>query len=1025
MLRVTTIHARSAGASARYYTRYLAPDGPGEDQGRWVGRQASDLGLSGTVSTEDLEALLSGHDPTTGTQLGSPLVDRVRADGRVVPAVAGFDATFSAPKSLSAWWGLTGDAGLLESHDLAEQAVLDHLERFGATTRVRVNGSRQFPDVPGLTMAAFRQATSREDDPQLHTHVVISTKVQAPDGRWYALDARYLKRKQRSLGGLYQSVLRAEITHRYGIAWGPIVNGQAEIAGMPTEVLVVFSKRTEQINAALADKVEDFRAREGRGPTRWERAVLTREAAADTRAMKTGAALPELADRWQGEAAELGWTPGRLVAAMREAAQRPAPTREPVTVEQVLEQLSTNGSTWTRAEILQAVCDLVPPESQVSGRRWAEVVESACDQVIGGCIALDPPDQYARVRASDGRSVWVAPTEPYLTHERILAQEERILVFAMEAHDQPARPSPTVERSGLDVLQAEAAAAVAGQDPLVLVVGPAGRGKTTALARSVRDLDHTGRLVFGVAPTAKAARVLAGETGMDADTVAKLLYEWRRPEGPTEDYRLDPGTTVVVDEAGMLGTGAVGDLVGLAVSQHWRLVLVGDPRQLQAVGRGGMFDELCRVGRVHELATLHRFRHAWEQSASLGLRSGHTDALDAYLDHGRVAAGTFEGHLPAVAIQWIADDAAGRSVAVTAETNEHVDQLNAAIQQHRRAFGHLGEPAARVAGNETAAVGDVVVTRRNDRTLTTSGGDTVRNRERWEVTSAGRAGSLTVSRLDGHGAVTLPADYVRSHVRLGYAATAHGHQGDTVDVGLTVVTPATSHRSLYVGATRGRQENRLLVVTDEPDLAEARDVLEQVLSNERADVPAIVQRRRLAAQQPPAPTRGTVERSQAASPAPRPSQRLEPASASPSGAGSLSDAERRLAARRQVLDEALRRAEPFLSALFAAEERVLAAEADQRERRAELDRAAAWRRKAPTAALGAASVAVDEATAQFEAAVVEAHPYAIEVEDARGHVDRAEREACVARVQERLERFTERELARPARDRGADRGLGL
>src|SRR5205085_8274290 len=144
------------------------------------------------------------------------------------------------------WWGLTGDLGLLEAHDLAVRAALQHLERFGSTTRVRVDGARQHPDVHGLTMAAFRQATSREDDPQLHTHVVISTKVRAPDGRWMALDARYLKRHQRTLGGLYQSVLRAELTHRYGVAWEPIENGQAEIVGMPRELLDGFSKRTTQ-----------------------------------------------------------------------------------------------------------------------------------------------------------------------------------------------------------------------------------------------------------------------------------------------------------------------------------------------------------------------------------------------------------------------------------------------------------------------------------------------------------------------------------------------------------------------------------------------------------------------------------------------------------------------------------------------------------------------------------------------------------------------------------------------------------
>ena len=117
-------------------------------------------------------------------------------------------------------------------------------------------------------MATFRQTTSRADDPQLHTHAVISAKVQTADGRWLALDARYLKRHQRMLGGLYQSVLRAELTHRYGVAWGPIVNGQAEIAGVPGELLDVFSKRTAQVDDALAVKLAEFRDREGRDPTR-------------------------------------------------------------------------------------------------------------------------------------------------------------------------------------------------------------------------------------------------------------------------------------------------------------------------------------------------------------------------------------------------------------------------------------------------------------------------------------------------------------------------------------------------------------------------------------------------------------------------------------------------------------------------------------------------------------------------------------------------------------------------------------
>jgi conjugative relaxase-like TrwC/TraI family protein len=132
MLRVTTLHASSAAATAAYYAQYLTA-APGEVPGTWVGRQAAGLGLAGRVEVDALEALLSGRDPTTGSPLGRELLDRYTSDGRVVKAVSGFDATFSAPKSLSVWWALTGDHRLLEAHDIAVNAALAHLERFGST----------------------------------------------------------------------------------------------------------------------------------------------------------------------------------------------------------------------------------------------------------------------------------------------------------------------------------------------------------------------------------------------------------------------------------------------------------------------------------------------------------------------------------------------------------------------------------------------------------------------------------------------------------------------------------------------------------------------------------------------------------------------------------------------------------------------------------------------------------------------------------------------------------------------------
>ncbi len=645
MLRVSTIRASSAGASAKYYTRYLTR-APGEVPGVWSGRQAVGFGVLGKVDRPSLERLLSGHDPVSGAQLGYPLVDRLLADGRVVQAVSGFDATISAPKSLSVLWALTGDRRLLEAHDVAVAAVLEHLERFGSTTRIRRDGGRLHPDTQGLTMAVFRQTTSRADDPQVHTHAVISAKVQTADGRWMALDARYLKKHQRMLGGLYQSVLRSELTHRLGVEWGPIVKGQAEIAGVPKDLLAVFSKRAAVIDDAMAVKLDEFRHREGREPSPKEYAALERQASADTRGRKSGLGVADLATRWHGEATEAGWNVERLVEAIDAAAcevgSRPV---EGVTVSEIVEAVSTQHSSWGRPDVIQAICDVQHPVSHMSGHRWAAAIERAADRILEHCVDLDPPDATSR-RRSDGRSVWIEPTAPRFSSEAVLAQEERILTWAIDAQADPASPSRTIEHADLDVLQAQAAASVAGHDTLVLVVGPAGAGKTTMLAAAVNDLHGQHRAVFGVAPTAKAARVLERDTGMGADTVAKLLHEWQRPDRPPlPEYRLGAGATLVVDEAGMLSTPALHQLVTLAETNQWRLVLVGDHRQLQAVGRGGLFAELCANGNVDELQGLHRFKHPWEATASLQLRSGDPRALDAYEAHDRIIPGTLEDHL--------------------------------------------------------------------------------------------------------------------------------------------------------------------------------------------------------------------------------------------------------------------------------------------------------------------------------------------------------------------------------------------
>ena len=239
MFRVRAVHHGASGAVVRYLTEYLTK-AKGERPGVWIGKGAACLGLRGEVDPWHLERVLDGIHPIRGQTLGSPFSTRTTATGKKVSSVIGFDPTFSAPKSLSVWWALTGDEGVAECHDVAVAAAIEAIERRAATTRVRSNGSRMYLDTEGITAAFFRQSTSRADDPQLHTHVVISSKVRTAEGRWRALDARNLMKHRSTFGRVYQAALRAEVTRRYGVAWGEVVNGQAEIAGTPAALIDLF-----------------------------------------------------------------------------------------------------------------------------------------------------------------------------------------------------------------------------------------------------------------------------------------------------------------------------------------------------------------------------------------------------------------------------------------------------------------------------------------------------------------------------------------------------------------------------------------------------------------------------------------------------------------------------------------------------------------------------------------------------------------------------------------------------------------
>jgi conjugative relaxase-like TrwC/TraI family protein len=842
-VRVTTLKGAGAG---RYYTEHLPSyylDGD-EPAGRWWGRGAGLLGLDGEMDANAFLSMMAGKNPTTSLDLG-----RRYGEG----SVRGYDATFSAPKSVSVLFGV-GEAEMrrqvVEAHDRAVEAVLGWIETH-AHTRMRHYRQVVTVDAEGMVVGVFRQHTSRRLDPQLHTHAVIANRVCAPDGRWLALDARTIKLDQRTLSALYHANLRSELTRRLGVRWKEPEHGIAEMADIDGDVLTEFSQRSTDVQRRIDEKLGRFRMDLGREPTDRERWRLEREAVLDSRPSKPhGQTQAELDEEWRGRVRTLGYDPGRLFDTVVGRQRRSVGIDAQVAatmVEQALASLGERQSTWRPAELVRELAALVPTTVTVDPEQLTGFLERLADHTAANrCLDISRPVPPGVSLRRDGRPISEAAVERALTTRAILDEEEQLLVWAHGRQSLDATHTRILTvgyGEELTVAQAEVVAAVTGSRGLELIVGPAGTGKTTALAPAVAQLRAKGRKVFGVAPTAAAAEVLATETSMAADTLDKLLTEHQHPHRPPHSvYNLPAGTTVLVDEAGTAATPKLAELARLADSHRWRIVLVGDPRQFSAVGRGGMFAHLIDIYGAVELDQVHRFRNHWERTASLRLRDGDPGVLTEYEQHGRLHGGTLEQMEADIITAWQQARRRGEIVALMANSIDTVDRLNRLAQRTRIAMGELDAdaPSMRV-GVEQILVGDEVVTRRNDRGLRTDRGLMVKNRDNWTIETIHPDRSVTLSGRTG--TVQLPGQYVAEDLELGYAQTSHATQGRTVDTALLLLDTHTDSRGVYTPMTRGRDSNHAYVVVE--DNQTALDVLTQAVTRDWIDQPAVARRDQL------------------------------------------------------------------------------------------------------------------------------------------------------------------------------------
>lgn len=883
-------------------TRYYAE--AGTPPGRWLGSglpAVADgrIDAGSRVSEAQLELLLGmGRDPGTGAPLGRAYPDYAASEsgpnGVTSPgstpsqqprrrAVAGYDFTFSLPKSASVLWAVADadtQARMAAAHHNAIDDVLAFMERELAATRAGEagrDGAVAQVEVTGLIAAAFDHFDSRAGDPQLHTHVVVSNKVRTVfDGKWRSLDGRPLHAATVTLSELHNAVFADHLTRALGVGWERREreadrNPVWAIAAVPEELVAEFSSRSRHIDIEKDRLIDEYIAAHGRAPSKVTVIRLRQQATLSTRPDKQLRSLADLTHEWRIRASRLlGSDATTWARAVIRDADAPTPLRAEDVSYSILNQLaarvveaaSERRSTWSHWNLYaEAARQTMGWRFIATGDREA-IVGMITDAAEQRSVRLTPPElalSPAEFRRADGTSVFRPRNSERYSSITLLDAEQRLLA-ASQSTAGPVVGAATLEHAerarrnhgivlGEDQRNALHSIATSSRK-LDVLIGPAGAGKTTAMhaLRLAWEHQHGRGSVIGLAPSAAAARELADDLGIATENTAKWLHDNRQGHASMRS-----GQLVIIDEASLAGTLTLDRICTVAMHAGAKVLLVGDWAQLQSVDAGGAFRMLVEARPdAPELADVHRFRHAWEKDASLDLRNGRLQALDAYGVHDRIIGGDADAMSDAAYSAWLRDMASGMSSVLVADTGEAVGALNRRARAELILSGVVDASAEAPLHDETAAsVGDIVITRKNDRRLR-SGSNWVRNGSRWRVIAIRRDGSLRVRNTDRAGArpLWLWAEYVAENVDLGYAVTAYRAQGITTDTAHAVIEPGTTRENLYVAMTRGRATNTAYVVTSRPDDnhsarhpgdrpdATARDILAGVLGHVGAELSA-------------------------------------------------------------------------------------------------------------------------------------------------------------------------------------------
>lgn len=810
----TTEAARLLGVTGRYVRRLCArtiSDPAGDDDRR--ARLASTRGDDGNyrIRRADLAELARHRKP--------PI------------ARVAYDVTLTAEKSVGVVMLLadsTRQGRFVAAFDAANTVAMTYLDRHAAL-------ARRGDDVvatEGLTVASYMHATSRAGDPHPHRHNVVANTVVDDHGAVRALDARGLYIHGPAAAALATAALRWELRD-LGLGWWRRDNGIWEIAGADEAVLAEFSSRgveIDEIRAALTAEL-------GRPVTREE----NRRIWESTRTAKQRLDPKVLVAGWRQRAHDLGFDHAACFDRPDQALTFEVLPDELVTrlVDDLVDPeagVCAHTDRFTRTAVVKAIVDwsttidrkgrdvrkvLVPP---VEVERLTDVFLS-CEHVVPLAAGLAE----GVIQRRDGQTVDSGQAQPtYSTVEMLDTQRRAIEAWSRGANASRgvARPR-AVERAIVD-----SEVELSGEQVELVrdwcrcghlahgAIGYAGAGKTTAMAAAARAWEASGYKVVGAAVKGEAARQLAHDAGIPAETLALWLTKAR-----TGDSGLDARTVLIVDEGSTLGDRELAELLELCNSTGATLRIIGDPVQHSAVSAGGVWTflmanpDLART-TPPTLTTVHRLRDDGERARAERARTAPIERIIAEM----AAAGqlvltdsdvdTYTGLLA----RWYHARQTGEAHPMVHGRNTTRRMLNQIAQGVLIADGDVDPTrAVTLRDGRQLCVGDRVLARHGDRRIHPDGrpDDWLRNGTTGTIVAVRHGRKPVDDRLvieTDAGEMTVPRrtfDRQRGGLDHAYAVTSYAVQGSTRDASTSAVTATTSRSELYVDITRGRHSNQV------------------------------------------------------------------------------------------------------------------------------------------------------------------------------------------------------------------------